>query len=315
MSEEPIDPICHTLVGASLAETGLRQRTALGTATLLIAANVPDVDVLAYFWGSTTALAVRRGVTHGVLALVVWPFLLLGIALLWDRAMRRRRGRIPDRAVMPRQILLLGFLGVLTHPTLDFLNTYGMRWLAPFSSQWFYADTLFIVDPWVWGLLAVGIVLARRQGHSGWNGATVSLAVLGAYVLAMAGSGLYARRLVHHELAERGVAAERLMVAPTPVTPFSRRVVAEAGGAYRVGRLRFFGSPRLELDGFAIPTAVDPRAQPSLDEREARDFLSWARFPFVVVSGATVWIGDARYGVDPEVSWAAVALRRQAAER
>ena len=49
--EAGIDPICHTLVGAGLARSGLARRTALGTTTLLIGANLPDVDVLAYFWG------------------------------------------------------------------------------------------------------------------------------------------------------------------------------------------------------------------------------------------------------------------------
>src|SRR5437867_3457187 len=46
-----MDPICHTLVGLCLADSGLKRRTALGTATLVIAANLPDVDVLALFLG------------------------------------------------------------------------------------------------------------------------------------------------------------------------------------------------------------------------------------------------------------------------
>ncbi len=47
-----MDPICHTLVGAALAESGLKKRTALGTATLLIGANLPDMDVLSLHWGA-----------------------------------------------------------------------------------------------------------------------------------------------------------------------------------------------------------------------------------------------------------------------
>jgi hypothetical protein len=31
-----MDNVCHTLVGAALAEAGLKRRTALGTATLII---------------------------------------------------------------------------------------------------------------------------------------------------------------------------------------------------------------------------------------------------------------------------------------
>ena len=57
-----MDNVCHTLVGAALAESGLGRRTSLGFATLLIGANLPDLDVLAYlvfvvgaalmFWGA-----------------------------------------------------------------------------------------------------------------------------------------------------------------------------------------------------------------------------------------------------------------------
>jgi inner membrane protein len=48
-------------------------------------------------------------------------------------------------------------LAVLTHPALDWLNTYGMRWLMPFDGTWFYGDALFIIDPWIW--LTLGGVL------------------------------------------------------------------------------------------------------------------------------------------------------------
>ena len=68
-----MDNLCHTLVGAALAQAGLKKKTALATAALVIGANLPDVDVLAYAWGPDTALGFRRGWTHGLLALALWP--------------------------------------------------------------------------------------------------------------------------------------------------------------------------------------------------------------------------------------------------
>lgn len=76
-----MDNLCHTLVGAAMGEGGLKRRTALAMPALLIGANLPDVDVLAYLWGPDTALGFRRGWTHGVPALVVWPFILTGLLL------------------------------------------------------------------------------------------------------------------------------------------------------------------------------------------------------------------------------------------
>ena len=149
-----MDPIAHTFTGAALAATGLRRATPLATAALVIGANAPDIDVLAGFAGSYAALALRRGWTHGVLAIVVLPFVVTGLLLLWDRMRPGRAERAPARA---GPLLALAALAVLTHPTLDWLNNYGMRWLMPFDGRWSYGDALFIVDPWVW--LALGGVL------------------------------------------------------------------------------------------------------------------------------------------------------------
>lgn len=294
-------------MGGALAESGLKRRTALGTATLLVAANAPDVDVLAYAWDPVTALAVRRGITHGVLALALWPFVIAGVMALWHQWVWRRRRGAP--AFRVSQVMLLAAMGVATHPLLDFLNTYGMRWFMPFSGTWLYGDTLFIVDPWVWGALAVGIVAARRRPSAAWNPAALALALLAAYVVAMAGLGLYARRAVSREWRDRGMGEPvRLMAAPVPVTPLRRWIVFEHGGRYHFGWYRFLQHPAFELEAFTVAAEWDPRSSEAREQPGARKFLSWARFPFDEVGPHAVWLGDARYTVDPETSWAAVRL-------
>ena len=67
-----MDNLCHTLAGAALGEAGLKQRTAFGMATLMIASNLPDVDV-AVFATDTLAMSFRRGWTHGVIGQLVLP--------------------------------------------------------------------------------------------------------------------------------------------------------------------------------------------------------------------------------------------------
>jgi inner membrane protein len=157
-----LDPITHTFTGAALAAAGLRRATPLATAALVMGANAPDIDALTYFSDGLTSLAFRRGWTHGVLALPLWPFVLTALLLLWDRCVRLRRYRdaAPARA---GPLLAVTALAVLTHPTLDWLNNYGMRWLMPFDGTWFYGDALFIIDPWVW--LALGGVLFLRHSN------------------------------------------------------------------------------------------------------------------------------------------------------
>lgn len=189
-----LDPIAHTFVGAGLSATGLGRKTALALPTLVIAANAPDVDIVAMAGGPWAALAWRRGITHGLPALVVLPFFVVGASLLWDRTIRRRRhpGRPPAR---PGVLLGLAFLGVCTHPVLDWLNTYGMRWLLPFEGGWSYGDAVFIVDPWLWLLLG-GPLYVAWSGSARARGAWAAVAgLLSLVVLAAPGVPVWARVL------------------------------------------------------------------------------------------------------------------------
>ena len=295
-----MDNLCHTLAGAALGEAGLKRTTGLGMATLLIGANLPDVDVLAIPFGHS--LDFRRGWTHGVLAWVVLPLALTGLVLLWDR-FARRRGRADRAPVRPAWVLLLAALSVWSHPLLDWLNSYGVRLLMPFSGRWFYGDALFIVDPWMWAMLAGGVFAARRASRR--TPARLAIAAVTAYAALMVlGSA------VGREMAAAGV----VMAGPVPVNPLRREVVVREGDAYRFGALRLLPRPRLEMEEYRLPVnAADPAARAAAATPEGRQFLTWSRFPFFVVErsggGAWVRIDDARYSAGPQPSWAAVRVR------
>jgi inner membrane protein len=165
-----VDPITHSLTGAILGTTRLRRTTPLATTTLILAANAPDVDAVAALGGIEMAVAFRRGITHGFFAI---PFLAAGLTGLvagWDRFVRRRRdpGAPPIRA---KAVFLLALLGILTHPFLDWMNTYGMRFWLPFDGRWSYGDAIFILDPWLWLGMGGVVFLAhsrRRASLSAW---------------------------------------------------------------------------------------------------------------------------------------------------
>jgi inner membrane protein len=162
----PVDPVTHSLVGATLSRAGLRRTTPLATATLVIAANAPDIDVLVLAGGPYASLALRRGVTHGPLALLALPFVVTAIMLGYDR-LRRRRAKSDTPAARAGPLFALALLGVATHAPLDWLNTYGVRLLSPLSDRWFYGDAVFIIDPWIWLLLGAAVV-AHTRTRRGW---------------------------------------------------------------------------------------------------------------------------------------------------
>jgi inner membrane protein len=220
-----MDNLAHTLVGATLAETGLKRWTPLAVPTLLIGANLPDIDGLATLGGGDFSLFFRRGWTHGVLALAIQPALLAGAMLLWDRYVRRRKS--PDLPpARPGPLLALAYLSVLTHPAFDWLNTYGVRLLMPFDGTWFYGDTLFIIDPWLWLLTATAAVLASsgaRRGAVGWSvlGLATSALVLGTGLVPLAAKAVWGVGIA-------AILAVRLFKkAPAP---FVERVALGCGG-------------------------------------------------------------------------------------
>lgn len=307
-----MDNLTHTLVGAALGEAGLKRRTALATPTLLVGANLPDLDAVAYLWGDLAAFEWRRGWTHGVLAWAVLPLLLAGV-MIGAARLAERRGWRPARPVRPRQLLLLSTIAVWSHPFFDWLNTYGVRLLMPFSREWFYGDTLFIVDPWLILALATGVALARRAERRGsprpGRPARAALAVAGAYVaLNFLGSQL-ARRTV--EAAVPG--AERVLAGPVMLDPTRRELLVEQGGTYRLGSYGLLPGGGWALDGPEIPARADgPAARLARATPEGSMFLRWARFPYFREEGEVLRISDARYH-GPRGSWASVEVPFDAA--
>ena len=164
-----MDPVCHTLTGLALGHAGLKRRTPLALTTLALAANAPDIDI-AVLATDTLQMSFRRGWTHGPPAMVVLPLALTALVVAYDRLVRQRRVPAPP-PVMPAQLLWLAALGTWSHPLLDYMNSYGIRLLMPFSGRWFYGDALYIVDPWLYLLLGAGVAWAWRARGSASGGA------------------------------------------------------------------------------------------------------------------------------------------------
>jgi len=162
-----MDPLAHTLFGAALAESGLKRKTAFAATALLVGANLPDVDAVTMLVNNDYALLVRRGWTHGILAMIFWPLLLFGSLRSihnWRAARQQPSNGPPLRAGW---LLSLSALAVWSHSFLDWLNTYGVRMMMPFDGRWFYGDSLFIIDPWLWLLLGSGVVLSQSRSKPG----------------------------------------------------------------------------------------------------------------------------------------------------
>jgi inner membrane protein len=296
---------------------------------MVIGANLPDVDVLVYVFagGGTHALAFRRGWTHGVLAMIVLPVLLAGIMTWVGHMFDARRGRArAGPPISASQLLLLSAISIWTHPLFDLMNNYGVRLLMPFSSRWFYGDTLFIVDPWIWAALALGTFVSLRRARAVPVGAASSrvmaraerparlaIAAVATYIAVMAATSRIGRSVVERQaIASGATPALRVMVAPNPVTPYTRTVVRDMGLWYELGQLTWSPLPHYARAGDPVLKTANSPTLAALATPDGQRFASWARFPYaeVMTTRDSTWVrlDDVRYARPGQRSFASVSV-------
>jgi inner membrane protein len=227
-----------------------------------------------------------------------------------DRAWSR--GRRPPANF--RGLLLLSYAGLWLHVFMDWLNSYGIRLLKPFSDRWFYGDALYIIDPILYVLFGAAIVLARRAERRGdaqpTRLARAGLLLAAVYVLLMLASNWWARAEVRSGLERAGRGDQRFMVTPVLGNPFRREVIVDMGDRYEKGLLWFEPLPHFRPAGYGVQVnASDPAAQQAAATPRFQAFLMWSRFPFFVVErtrlGTVVVINDYRYsGPSGRDGWA-----------
>lgn len=274
-----MDNLTHSLAGAILGQMGLKRRTGLAMPALIIGANLPDVDAACFLWlEGTQHLAFRRGITHGPIAWLVLPLMLATLLYGFDRWQTQRGSRPAERLpVRFRWLFVLSFVACLSHPALDWLNVYGIRLLEPFSSRWFYGDTLFIIDVWLWLLLGFTVWLSlyrERRGGQWMRPARIGFAIALLYITM--------NKLISWAMA---MTAPSAFASPLPIARWQREVIArENENLVRIGG-KFLGDCDL---GDAVAAAG---RNPQLDA-----FLFWSRVPFAErAADGSVLIRDARY--------------------
>ena len=296
-----MDTITHSLSGWALGQAGLKSQTRKGLAALILGANMPDIDVF-FGWVPWVPLATHRGFTHGVGGLLVMPPLLAGLLWLLDRWQMNRGAAFKSGLSMrPGWLLALCYLSGVSHPSLDLLTTYSVQLLSPFSSAWYHADGLFIIDVWLWLLFAGTISWSKwreKRGSEWRRPVQAALAIALAYIAVNLLISQSAYAAVRDWAGNRPV--EAMFASPPPFYSWRRELVWRERGCYRRSQfdpLAGFGSV-----GECQPTGLD---QPQLQSAIARDprlqkFLRWSILPQAEVERgrctARVTIGDARYG-------------------
>ncbi len=301
-----------------MGRAGLNRKTALATATLTLAAEFPDLDVLSRFGGPAFGFAHHRGFTHSFLGVPIDAAVVLGfVYLIW-----RLRGRkVKDPNLPPRwgMLFIYGCLAGVSHILLDFTNNYGVRPFWPFSEKWYSWDIVFIFEPVLFAMLLLGLIVpplfslvdreigARPRKPRGRAGAT--LALLGMIVLW--GVRDYEHRSAVNALGARtyrGAEPLRASAYPAMINPFEWYGVVETPAFFALAPVDSTGpevdpANNLEIRYKPEETPVTLAAKKSY---LGSVFLDWAQYPITETEelqegGYIVYFEDLRFAGLPRL--------------
>lgn len=300
-----MDNLTHTLTGIAISHTGLNRKTRFATLSLILAANAPDIDILARLKSSLAYLQYHRGISHSLLGIVVLALLVAG--LVYGLGKRSPRGSGPP--VDGRWLLLSALLGTGSHLLLDFTNAYGVRPFLPFSGRWYAWDIVPIIDPLLLVIFVLGLgmpwllrVASEEIGARRSRSAAGAVFCLGAMVVLWSIRDFAHGRALNilNSRTYSGEAAGRLGAFPVAVNPFAWSGVAETVSAFHLARVNAL-NPNLPPDELA--TFQKPQASPVLSTAMqtpgAKVVLNFDRFPWAQVCaqgpGFTVSFSDLRF--------------------
>jgi inner membrane protein len=312
-----MDNLTHTAVGLFLSRIGLGRWSPSATAIVLIAANIPDIDVVAAAGGPLNYLLYHRNLTHSIAMMPVMALASVAIVrLVWRKPINWAWA------------FFAALIAVGSHLVLDWTNVYGIRLLLPFSGRWLRADTTAVVDLCIWAIVLIGIAgpfLARLVGseissgaikerHHGRGFAWFALLMLLFYDCSR--GVLHARAVASLESRMyEGSIPLRVAAMPDPVNPFKWRGIVETSGAYVIQDLNLATDP----GGTRATVFHKPDPEPAIEAARRtptfQAFLPFSQYPLwrvtpypAVENGKLVEAFDLRFGTPMSPGFVARAV-------
>ena len=258
-----MDPLTHALIGGLTAKTVKVSRRRFWIMVLL--GNVPDLDVLANGLGSWAYFIQHRGLSHSLLGVIFQTVFFAWVLKRWDPGEFKTR-------------ILHYFIPIFSHIACDYLTSYGVPLLAPYTFYNFSADLVGGVELIPIIFMSFGLLWLYYKEQQGWKATRSLWAAWGIYLVLSFTGTAYATKLT--DLQKEG-----LTTVPSMINPFCWRAVYWDPSTrnyhyYSVNLLKKRCEPTLVFPGPPSDWVV----KASLKSEKVMRFLMDNRWPVVRVN-------------------------------
>jgi inner membrane protein len=307
-----MDNITHSLTGAFAAKvverTGLPAKNAERAQRVIfwltvLCANLPDIDSALNISGDPLyVIKYHRGLTHSLLAAPVLAFLPAIVAYLLTSVKQLKL------------LWMMALLGIYLHIFFDVITTFGTQLFAPFSTERYSLDWMFIIDPLFTFILALVLFLGKK--FPGRKNAYILAG--GLFVVSYLLVEMVSHQIAVHRVAnlarQQGVVAENVSALPQPLNIFRWMGLVQASDAVYQTFFHILDNPETP-PMIKFSQASDPFVAQALQTEEARWFMKFARHPWIqskpTAEGLLVEIRDQQFSFNPELAAALGFAERQ----
>jgi len=299
-----MDSLSQVALGAALGVAVMGRRAGVAKAAFWggLCGTLPDLDAFIDHGDPVRNMTLHRADSHALLWLT-----LAAPPIGWAIA------RLHKAPQLWRGWWLAVWLVLVSHPLLDLMTVYGTQLARPFTDRPFGVGSIFIIDPlYTLPLLAGLIAVLWRPDARGLRLNLAGLAVSMAYLAWGVGAQQHVTSVARASLEREGIAAQQVLVTPTPFNTVLWRVVAMTPDAYHEGFHSLLDAePHIRFDRFDRGAPL----RAALAGHWPVERIAWFSRGFYAMTeaGGRVRITDLRMGQEPNYTFSFVVGRRNSA--
>ncbi len=285
-----MDSITHTVLGACIGEVIAGKK--LGKKAMLLGAianNFPDIDVVSGLWTKPAeGLLAHRGITHSLLAAIIFSFLFAFIFLKKSK----------HKNVSFKEWLLLFGINIFTHLLIDAFTSYGTGWFEPFNHFRVSFNSMFILDPFFLLpslICALFLAFMKKIAVNRKKFALAGICISCAYASFTIINKLYIDTVAKENLVAQKIKYKDYMTSPTPLNNFLWFMLIRSDSTLHLGYYSIFDKDR--VISFQTINKNEAALEPYKDSEEVKKLVQFSKGYYTITNNENILsFNDARFG-------------------